>query len=380
MKGKHLTQSLGLMLSLVLFACKSPSGSPSSPANRTEPRSLKLSLDHQSIQLRPLGEGSTLDFDIVEGNGDYRFTFSISGIIDARLKDKTHVVLTALKPGKTVLRLTDARQQTQEVDVTVLSYTPLSLDTKTLLIDLDKDPVSSTVHITGNGKYKIGVPDDVKPSLQVKLSDDSSELLIKVDNVKIKTTITVTDIYTKEEMTLELSVKPKSLKSLEGVAKPIDFSIWSKETRESMCSIIEDTVRESDEWYRKVSECPIYPEGKYHYDNQRSTFNEGVKIYDVKKKYFNRNKETASAAELWDCYVDLYQYGKGYAYIEYMARQAELFRKKYPTNKTIEDFIEKTFDGNYTSQEGDVFIVVLNRDYIKEYNKIVDLFNRLERE
>ena len=68
-----------------------------------------------------------------------------------------------------------------------------------------------------------------------------------------------------------------------------------------------------------------------------------------------------------------------YAHIELMARQSEVYRKEYPTNAEIENLIKATFDGLYTTQEGnDHFIKSTNEEIVTNYNKIIDIVNKLK--
>ena len=68
-----------------------------------------------------------------------------------------------------------------------------------------------------------------------------------------------------------------------------------------------------------------------------------------------------------------------YAHIELMARQAEVYRKEYPNNTEIETLIKSTFDGLYTTQEGNEhFIKSTNEEIVTNYNKIIDIVNKLK--
>ena len=106
---------------------------------------------------------------------------------------------------------------------------------------------------------------------------------------------------------------------------------------------------------------------------------EGKRISNELLQNYNNKKSNLDLALAKKTYEDLYQYGVVYAHIELMARQAEVYRKQYPTNTEIENLIGKTFDGLYTTQEGNEhFIKSTNEEIVANYNKIIDIVNKLK--
>ena len=133
--------------------------------------------------------------------------------------------------------------------------------------------------------------------------------------------------------------------------------------------LIEQTITDYNTLLAAVDKLPQYPKDKYKYARQDYAWAEGKRISNELLQNYNNKKSN----------IDLYQYGVVYAHIELMARQSEVYRKEYPTNAEIENLIKATFDGLYTTQEGnDHFIKSTNEEIVTNYNKIIDIVNKLK--
>jgi hypothetical protein len=143
--------------------------------------------------------------------------------------------------------------------------------------------------------------------------------------------------------------------------------------------LIEQTIAEYNTLLAAVDKLPQYPKDKYKYAGQDYAWAEGKRISNELLQNYNNKKSNIDVALAKKTYEDLYQYGVVYAHIELMARQAEVYRKQYPTNTEIENLIGKTFDGLYTTQEGNEhFIKSTNEEIVANYNKIIDIVNKLK--
>ena len=142
--------------------------------------------------------------------------------------------------------------------------------------------------------------------------------------------------------------------------------------------LIEQTITEYNTLLAAVDKLPQYPKDKYKYATQHSTWVEGTRISKGAIQNYSDKKSTIDLAEAKKTYEDLYQYGVVYAHIELMARQAEGYRVKYPTNTEIENLIKTTFDGLYGTLEGNNhFIKSTNEEIVVNFNKIIDIVNKL---
>ena len=143
--------------------------------------------------------------------------------------------------------------------------------------------------------------------------------------------------------------------------------------------LIEQTVAEYNILLAAVDKLPQYPKDKYKYARQDYAWAEGKRISNELLQNYNNKKSNIDVALAKKTYEDLYQYGVVYAHIELMARQTEVYRKQYPTNAEIENLIKSTFDGLYTTQEGNEhFIKSTNEEIVANYNKIIDIVNKLK--
>ncbi|WP_315039655.1 GAG-binding domain-containing protein [Capnocytophaga sputigena] len=143
--------------------------------------------------------------------------------------------------------------------------------------------------------------------------------------------------------------------------------------------LIEQTITEYNTLLAAVDKLPQYPKDKYKYARQDYAWAEGKRISNELLQNYNNKKSNIDVALAKKTYEDLYQYGVVYAHIELMARQAEVYRNEYPTNAEIENLIKATFDGLYTTQEGnDHFIKSTNEEIVANYNKIIDIVNKLK--
>ena len=99
--------------------------------------------------------------------------------------------------------------------------------------------------------------------------------------------------------------------------------------------LIEQTITEYNTLLAAVDKLPQYPKDKYKYAGQDYAWAEGKRISNELLQNYNNKKSNIDLALAKKTYEDLYQYGVVYAHIELMARQAEVYRKEYPTNTEI---------------------------------------------
>ena len=143
--------------------------------------------------------------------------------------------------------------------------------------------------------------------------------------------------------------------------------------------LIEQTITDYNTLLAAVDKLPQYPKDKYKYARQDYAWAEGKRISNELLQNYNNKKSNIDVALAKKTYEDLYQYGVVYAHIELMARQSEGYRKESPTTAEIENLIKATFDGLYTTQEGnDHFIKSTNEEIVTNYNKIIDIVNKLK--
>jgi hypothetical protein len=143
--------------------------------------------------------------------------------------------------------------------------------------------------------------------------------------------------------------------------------------------LVDQTITDYNTLLAAVDKLPQYPKDKYKYAGQDYAWAEGKRISNELLQNYNNKKSNIDVALAKKTYEDLYQYGVVYAHIELMARQAEVYRKQYPTNTEIENLIGKTFDGLYTTQEGNEhFVKSTNEEIVTNYNKIIDIVNKLK--
>ena len=143
--------------------------------------------------------------------------------------------------------------------------------------------------------------------------------------------------------------------------------------------LIEQTITDYNTLLAAIDKLPQYPKDKYKYAGQDYAWTYGKNFSTELLQNYNNKKSNIDVALAKKTYEDLYQYGVVYAHIELMARQAEVYRKQYPTNTEIENLIGKTFDGLYTTQEGNEhFIKSTNEEIVANYNKIIDIVNKLK--
>ena len=121
------------------------------------------------------------------------------------------------------------------------------------------------------------------------------------------------------------------------------------------------TVAEYNILLAAVDKLPQYPKDKYKYARQDYAWTEGRESQMNFSRIITIKKSNIDVALAKKNYEDLYQYGVVYAHIELMARQAEVYRKQYPTNTEIENLIKATFDGLYTTQEGNEQLYKINQ-------------------
>ena len=142
--------------------------------------------------------------------------------------------------------------------------------------------------------------------------------------------------------------------------------------------LVDQTVAEYNILLAAVDKLPQYPKDKYKYARQDYAWTEGKRISNELLQNYNNKKSNIDVALAKKTYEDLYQYGVVYAHIELMARQAEGYRVKYPTNTEIENLIKTTFDGLYGTLEGNNhFIKSTNEEIVVNFNKIIDIVNKL---
>lgn len=337
---------------------------------------IETNLQGKSVQLLLGAEGNTTQFEITKGNGSYRLTVKDEKIVKATLSDNNKVTLHSLMAGETELTITDAKNQTYKVSVTVLS-TPLSLGEKAIVIDMDKMS-STTITIQGNGKFAFQIPDDAKNVLELIVENGKLQIKVK-ESKKVKAKVVVTDGYSHEKAELEIQVKPKSIAQVSFIPQPISETNFNKEEVNNQRSIVEEVIKQGEDIIKRLDQIPAYDKGKHA--TQHLLYEASVKSFNEQKKKFEESKGTLKGNDLWKVYTEIYKCSAAHFPIERIARMTSLFLKNYPENQDFKKFDTEAFtkDSLYANLEGEQFYSTINAKLFKEYNRIVGIYNQLER-
>lgn len=355
------------------------------PDKPNEPNTQELSIDlaKKSIELTLVEGKKQTSFNIVKGSGSYTLEAKPADLVKLSLTDNNkRVEVVAQKPGEADIVLTDTQWKQQiTVHVTIAEPAPLALSADELLFDLDKDTLQKEIEIvSGNGDYSISIEEAAKDRLDVKVTDNRKRIVVKLlDTNKLATKVTVKDNDSQQTQRFSVKVLPKSVQHQSAFSLIIPSEKWDKYTKEERYNTISKYITKGEEWYEHTEMQPALPQSP-RYQQQSTNYEYGKDLFRRKVAYYREKREILSGPDLWELYIDIYQYGSGWACIEWLARMAEQFHTKYPDNNEIDQLITATFDGQYTTQEGNDFFIGMNRDLIGSYNKIVDIFNKLERD
>lgn len=161
---------------------------------------LELKLGKRNITLH---EGGNIIVGIISGNGNYKATSSPTDIVTALVNAEKEINVTALKKGTTTITVTDGKEKSATIAVTVeAGIVELKLEKNSIEIEEGK---STTVKITsGNGGYQVSTSPEGIVTALVNEENEISVTALK----KGTTTITITD-GKKKSATIAITVQEK---------------------------------------------------------------------------------------------------------------------------------------------------------------------------
>lgn len=245
----------------------------------------------------------------------------------------------------------------------------LKLDRKSMTLEFNKKDKINIV--SGNGNYSLSWSENNEGILKGELSENGKEIYLTPFSKKKKIQLFVKDIDSEEVKTVEIAIIPPL------ILKEKDVDLFKRKeeyTSKELLDLLKKTISMTNEWFDKVNSLPELPETGYGF--QKKVYEQ---IKDLAKIYIEEAAKVSdkdSKDNLFDKYHNLKVYGYCYFRIEWMARNAEQYNKKYQDSRIKE--LCKNFDGKYATQEGNEFIIGLNRDIIGSYNKIIEIVNEIE--
>ncbi len=226
--------------------------------------------------------------------------------------------------------------------------------------------------ISGNGEYGIIPKTGSEKTAQVLFSPDKQTF--EVTGISEgKATVTITDTKKNAAITVTVFVLALEEKKIE----EFDYSLQKQENAKKIYHLAYEYYHRFKELEKEISNYPALPDNQYK--GQNYAWKYGVEFSEQTKHILDSYTEQTEIGKLFKAYEDICAYGYIYARIELMARKAEVFRKQFPAESKISDIITKTFDGLYTTQEGNTFILGVNKDIISNYNEIVKMVNEAVR-
>lgn len=110
-----------------------------------------VELEFDKYELTLLEPQQESKIKILGGNGDYTFSYDVADVVEARIENN-EIVVKGLKAGTSIITVTDAQNESKEIEVIVKPY-ELSLDKA---IDVNGSRSEIIVNIAkGNGGYTI---------------------------------------------------------------------------------------------------------------------------------------------------------------------------------------------------------------------------------
>lgn len=376
----------GLVIPLLFVSCGEKHLKPEPSEQRVQKKldrvqkKLAIELEGKTLTLSMLQSGKHGIISITRGSGLYELLVPENGIVNAKIEAKTKILVTALKAGSGKLALVDKEwKDTISVPVVVEAAKPFTLSVNKATLDLDKGKEIKVMITSGNGRYKVEpLPKEVQSQLKVSLS--GKEITITAtSSTRLNTELTITDLATESHLKLPLSVLPASIPHHKNLDLVLLKSEWEKKTKEEQGRILEGHIKTAEHILQQVKRLNPLPKDKFKYKIQSGVFAEGERLFKGKKDVYLEQKQSKDKYDYDLVYVDIYVYGVGYFTIEYLARQAEVFRSRFLDNPDISRLAGDAFNGVYATQEGNQFVHGANNETIKMFNQIVDIVNKLER-
>lgn len=142
---KNLIYLAGALLSsaILTFGC-----SEDIPSYR------ELTVDKTDFFIQADGNNPTAEFNITDGNGNYKISVADENIATATL-DGTHVTLNGLKNGTTTVTITDWAKYSSVVNVKVKEDFELKLGKTELVMFLGENDNELVNIVSGNGGYQV---------------------------------------------------------------------------------------------------------------------------------------------------------------------------------------------------------------------------------
>lgn len=362
-----------LVLSTSILSCSSDR--INEDLNTIKPLIKKFTLEKAEVSVHT---NSSETIKITSGNDDY--TISNKGEEFAIVKlsdDKKSLVVKGIKKGNTSVNITDnVSKTTFTINIKVLSPAvpkEFKLDRTSISVYTG---TSETIKITsGNDDYTIS--NKGKEFATVELSADKKSLTIKGIK-KGNANVDITDNVSKTAITISIKVMIPTIPH----QQELPLINFQETNRNAIVEAGNESIKRYKQYLKEVNKLSELP-GNNFYKQQKANWELSKSLASAYEKNFidNSKNNKINITDLRDThYNNIIVYGEGYTLIELLARKSEEFSKQYPNNQYIKDFINRTFDGSYSSQEGNDFITGLNRDIIQEYNKIVDLVNQLNQQ
>ncbi|MGP1610164.1 MAG: GAG-binding domain-containing protein [Candidatus Cryptobacteroides sp.] len=336
-----------------------------------ENRKLEFSLADRKLSMNLKRKGKISTFGIIKGSGNYEVKIKPENVVNVEIKDINKVIITAIGAGEAEVAILDKKwNSSKSINVSVAPLVALKLDKKEMTLEFNrKDKINI---VSGNGDYGLSWSENNEGILSAELSENGKEISLTSFSKKKKLKLFVKDIDSEEIRTINISIIPPLIpheKDVEPFKNKVEYS--SKE----LLDLLKKTITMTKELLEKVNALPELPETGYNL--QRQIYREGAGLVKSYLEEASKASEKDSKNVLFDKYYNLKIWGYCYVKIEWMARIAEQYNKRYP-DSGINEFCKK-FDGTYATQEGNIFITSLNRDMIGTYNKIIDIVNKIER-
>ncbi|MGP1525928.1 MAG: GAG-binding domain-containing protein [Candidatus Cryptobacteroides sp.] len=316
-------------------------------------------------------KSKVFSFGIIKGSGNYEVKIKPENVVNVEIKDINKVIITAMGAGESEVTILDKKwNSSKSIKVSVAPLVGLKLDKKETTLEFNgKDKINI---VSGNGDYGLSWSENNEGILKAELSKNGKEISLTSLSKKKKLTLLVKDMDSEEVKTVDISIIPPL------IPKEKDVDLFKKKeeyTPKELLDLIKKTITMTKDLFEKVNALPELPETGYNL--QRQIYREGAGLVKSYLEEASKASEKDSKNVLFDKYYNLKIWGYCYVKIEWMARIAEQYNKRYP-DSGINEFCKK-FDGTYATQEGNIFITSLNRDMIGAYNKIIDIVNKIER-
>lgn len=366
---------VALVLSTSILSCSSDR--INGDLNTIKPLIKKFTLEKTEVSVHT---NSSERIRITSGNDKYSIS-NASGHGFASVEvdsDGKSLIIKGVKKGKATVVVTDEISK-ESITININVLHPVTPEE----FKLDKTDISVYTNaselikiISGNGDYSISNVVG-KEFATVEIGGDNKSLVIK-GLKKGNASLVITDDVSKKSFTIKIKVVIPIIPHQSKFAT-INFQ---ETNRDVIIRAGNESIKKYKQYLSELEKLPELPISKANYNNQRGAWETSKKLAPSYEENFIRDSKNPNI-KIKDLITPLYEniliYGEGFTLIELLARKSEEFSKQYPDNQEIKNFIQSTFDGGYSSQDGNDFTLGLNND-IDKYNKIVDLVNKLNQQ